>query len=110
MNTRLWADVGFPPTFVIDFLHLGWPLGAVAGVCLLLAVIGIFMVLRRKGLHVALNIILCLLLFGGANFGMFLYGLSKGAEARERYRKKANQPPPSPEKETPFDIEKPPKI
>jgi high-affinity Fe2+/Pb2+ permease len=103
-----------PPTFVIDFLYLGWPMGTVAGVCLALAVVGVFVVLRRKGLHIGLNIALCVVLFAAANFSLYVVALNKANEARlERIRKKDETPlsPPAPNKtDEPLDISKPPRI
>jgi hypothetical protein len=60
------ADVIAPPTLVLDWLHLGLPLGIVAGLVLLAASIGVGMHMRGRGRSLPASI--------GLGIGTFLAG------------------------------------
>jgi hypothetical protein len=92
------ADVAPPPTFLIDSLWLGWPVGPFVGVALCAAAVGGFYWLRRRGARGWLAGILCLGCYAAANFGVYVYGLRSAAQQREKYRleNQFKRPAPAP--------------
>jgi hypothetical protein len=84
----LLADIPPPPTFVIDSLYLGWPLGPIVGLALAAAAVTAFIWLARRGVRKWVAVLLCLLVYGAANFGLYLYGLETSRVERDRYREK----------------------
>jgi hypothetical protein len=95
------ADVGPPPTFVIDSVWLGWPANLIVGLSLAAAVVGVFRGLRRWGTPRWLAVVLCLLGYAAANFGIYMYALARASEQREtqqreRYRSPKPQVKPEP--------------
>jgi hypothetical protein len=95
------ADVLPPPTFVIDSLYLGWPVGPIVGVALGAAAVGAFLGLRRRGTRTWLAVLLCLGSYAAVNFGCYILFLNTAARDREQQRPDFNlkhrpQPPPAP--------------
>jgi hypothetical protein len=90
----VWADVGPPPTFVIDSLWLGLPWGPVALAALLAAAVTGFVWLRRR-VHWALAGVICFVLYAAVNFGCYLYGLEQIGRERERQRQERRLPAPA---------------
>src|SRR5262245_2173517 len=88
----VWADMAAPPTFVIDSLWLGLPVGPIVGLALAAAAVAGFVCLRRRRLHWALAGLICFVLYAAANFGIYMYGLSRAFEERERARNARQRP------------------
>jgi hypothetical protein len=78
------ADVAPPPSFLVDSLYLGWPVGPVVGLCLAAAATGGFFWLRRRGAPRWLAALLGVLGYMAVNFAIYVYALNAGAEARQR--------------------------
>jgi hypothetical protein len=77
------ADVLPPPTFVIDFLYLGFPLGIVAGVAIVAAAILVYRRARRRWRR-ALSVFVTMLVVAAANFAIYLVVIDASREARSR--------------------------
>jgi hypothetical protein len=86
------ADMAPPPTFVVDFLWLGIPVGLFAGAALITGVVVLFRGLRKQGVNRFLSVAICLVLLGGVNFLFYMYALRKSDEARAN-RKTFGLPP-----------------
>jgi hypothetical protein len=106
-NGPVWADVAPPPTFVIDSLWLGLPLGPVVGLALAAAAVTGFLWLRRRA-HWAVAGLVCVLLYAAANFGCYLYGLEQLGKERERQQRRRPAAPTAPATAHPTTAPSPP--
>ena len=87
------ADVGLPPTLCLDFLYLDAPYRYIVGIAMFAGAISFGIWLRKKATPRLLAIAVPLILFVAADIGLYIYGLGKQNEARERYRKAVFQGP-----------------
>jgi hypothetical protein len=83
-----FADVALPPTFVLDSLYLGWPVGPVVMVVLLASAVTAFFWLRKRRVPRWAAVLACLLVYVVVNFGIFLYAGAKADERKREYRQK----------------------
>jgi hypothetical protein len=70
-----WADVPPPPTFVLDSLYLGFPVGPIVALALVAAAVATFVVMKRRGVPKLWAAAICLLLFVAINCGIYSYSL-----------------------------------
>jgi hypothetical protein len=80
------ADVVPPPTLLIDFLWLGFPLGIIAGIALIGGVVALFIRLRRRGRTRLRAGVLSALAFFAGNLTLYIIWINfLWKSARERY-------------------------
>lgn len=66
------ADVMLPPTFVLDFLYLGFPVAIAAGAAIVAGAIAVYRRARRSGRGWALSTFLAALLVAGSNLACYV--------------------------------------
>ncbi len=69
------ADVIPPPTLVVDFFWLGWPVGPVVGLALLVGTVFLYRRLRKSGKSRLRAGAISLVLFAACNLACYVWGL-----------------------------------
>jgi hypothetical protein len=82
------ADAAPPPTFVIDSLWLGWPLAPIVGVALASAAVTAFFWLRKHLERRWPAVVLCLLGYCAANFGVYVYAVILSTTFEENFKER----------------------
>ena len=81
------ADMALPPTLCLDFLYLDRPYSFLVGASMFAAAIAFGFWLRKRSVPWLLAIAVPLVLFVGADIGLYIYGLDKQNRTRAEYRK-----------------------
>jgi Na+/H+ antiporter NhaA len=83
---RSASDVVLPPTLVIDFLYLGFPVGIAAGAAILAAMVAVYLRLRRRGRGRAFSALMAGVVLAGCNLAIYLFWLKVLWESPSRRR------------------------
>jgi hypothetical protein len=89
------ADVILPPTLLIDFLYLGFPMGIFAGIALLTALVLTYRHLRNRSRGRAFSAFIGALVFFAGNLAIYLFWLNFLRRSPSRDRD-LEVPPPRP--------------